>query len=58
MTMLDDISSISISECDSYGGINENYFATIDKDTFISKFEAFFKNAKCKKQKIDVNKKN
>jgi len=56
MTMLDDISSISISESDGYGGINENYFATIDKDTLISKFEEVFKNAKGKKQKIDVNK--
>lgn len=56
MTMLDDISSISISESDGYGGINENYFATIDQDTLISKLEEIFKNAEGKKQKVDVDK--
>lgn len=55
MTMLDDISSISISKSDGYGGINENYFATIDKDTLISRFEEVFKNAEGKKQKVDID---
>ncbi|MYL58245.1 hypothetical protein GLW20_12085 [Virgibacillus halodenitrificans] len=54
MTMLDGISSISVSESDGYGGINENYVTTIDKDTIISRFEEIFKNAEGKKQKVDV----
>ncbi|MYL57579.1 hypothetical protein GLW20_08680 [Virgibacillus halodenitrificans] len=55
MTMLDGISSISISESEGYGGINENYVTTIDKDTIISRFEEVFKNAEAKKQKVDVD---
>lgn len=54
MTMLDGISSISISESNSYGGINENYDTTIDKDAIISRVEEVFKNAEGRKQKIDV----
>lgn len=55
MTMLDDISSVSIAESDGYGGINENYITTIDKDTIISIFEKAFENAEGRKQKVDVN---
>lgn len=55
MTMLDDISSISISKSNGYGGINENYIETIDKDTIISRFEETFKNAEGRKQKVDVD---
>lgn len=55
MTMLDDISSITIGEFDGYGGINENYFTTIDKNTIISIFEQVFENAEGRKQKVDVN---
>ncbi|MFD2923175.1 hypothetical protein [Halobacillus naozhouensis] len=58
MTLLDDISSISISKSDGYGGINEDYFTTIDKDTLISKFEEALKNAEGKKQKGDVDSEN
>lgn len=55
MTMLDDISSISIFESDGYGGINENFVTTIDKDTIISRFEEAFKDAEGRKQKVDVD---
>lgn len=55
MTMLDDISSISLSKSVGYGGINENYIAKVDKYTFISRFEKVFKNAEGKKQKVNVN---
>jgi major membrane immunogen (membrane-anchored lipoprotein) len=55
MTILDDISSISISESDGYGGINENYVTTVDKDSIISRLEVAFKNAKGRKQKVDVD---
>jgi uncharacterized lipoprotein YehR (DUF1307 family) len=55
MTMLDDISSISISESDGYGGINEDYFMTIGKETIISTFQEIFKNTEGRKQKVDVD---
>lgn len=55
MTMLDDISSISLSKSVGYGGINENYIAKVDKYTLISRFEKVFKNAEGKKQKVNVN---
>ena len=55
MTMLDEISSISISKSDGYGGINENYVTTIDKDTIIISFEEAFRNAEGRKQKVDAD---
>lgn len=55
MTILDDISSISISKSSGYGGINENYIATIDKETTISRFEEVLKNAVGREQKINVD---
>ncbi|MDY0408683.1 hypothetical protein [Paracerasibacillus soli] len=55
MMMLDDISSISISKSGGYGGINENYIATIDKDTTISRFEEALKNAEGREQKVNVD---
>ncbi|MDX8047206.1 hypothetical protein SH601_14555 [Gracilibacillus sp. S3-1-1] len=54
ITLLDNISTISISDSDGYGGINENYFTTIDRDTLIAKFENVLKSARAKKQKVDV----
>ncbi|WP_060678635.1 hypothetical protein [Virgibacillus halodenitrificans] len=55
MTMLDDISSISISKSSGYGGINENYIATIDKDSTISRFEESLENAEGREQKVNVD---
>ena len=54
MTLLDNISSISISESDGYGGVKENYFMTIDEDAILSEFEKVFKKAEGRKQKVDV----
>ena len=54
MTLLDNISSISISESDGYGGVKENYFMKIDEDAILSKFEEVFKKAEGRKQKVDV----
>lgn len=54
ITLLDNISSISISESDGYGGVKENYFMTIDEDAILSKFEEVFKKAEGRKQKVDV----
>ena len=39
MTLLDKITSISISESDGYGGINEKYFLKIDEEANILKIE-------------------
>ncbi|AIF42898.1 hypothetical protein [Virgibacillus sp. SK37] len=55
MTILGDISLISISESNGYGGINENYVSTIEKDKIISRFEAVLKNAEGRKQQIDID---
>ena len=55
MTMLDDISSISISKSSGYGGINENYIATIDKDSTISRFVEALKNTEGREQKVNVD---
>ncbi|PIC85927.1 hypothetical protein CSV72_11285 [Sporosarcina sp. P20a] len=54
MTLLDDVSSISISESNGYGGINENFNTTIGKDAIISRIDDTFKNAEGRKQKVDV----
>ncbi|WP_240378196.1 hypothetical protein [Bacillus piscicola] len=56
MTLIDNVSSISISKSDAYGGLNENYFTTIDEDAIISRFEEIVKNAEGRKQKVDVDK--
>src|SRR5690625_286169 len=56
MTLLDKITSISISESDGYGGINEKYFLKIDEEANISKIEEVLQNAEGKRQKIDVAK--
>lgn len=56
MTLLNNISSISISKSDGYGGINENYFVRIDKSELISKFEEALNGSESKKQKINVSK--
>lgn len=56
MTLLDNISSVSIAESDGYGGVNDNYFATIDKDAQTLKFQKVLKNAEGTKQKVDVAK--
>lgn len=55
MTLIDNVSSIFISESGAYGGLNENYFTTIDQDAPISKFEEVVKNAEGKKQKVNVD---
>ncbi|MCG1029396.1 hypothetical protein J5S49_13950 [Virgibacillus halodenitrificans] len=55
MAMLDDISSISISKSSGYGGINENYITTIDKDSTISRFEEVLENAEGREQKVNVD---
>ncbi len=55
MMMLDDISSISISKSSGYGGINENYIATIDNDTTISRFKEALKDAEGREQKVNVD---
>ncbi len=46
MTLLDNVSDISISKSKGYGGLNENYFASFSQEEIISKFEEILKNAK------------
>ena len=56
MTLIDNITNISISESNGYGGVNESYFISIsqaDADA-ISDFEEVLKNVKAKKQKVDT----
>lgn len=54
MTVLDNVSFISISDSDGYGGINEVSSKTIDSDVQILQFESILKNAKGRKQKVGV----
>lgn len=54
MTLLDDISSISISKSNGYGGINDDYLTTIEQDTLIEKFKKIIKNAEGKRKKVNV----
>lgn len=56
MTLLDDISSISVSKSNGYGGINDNYFTTIDQENLISKFQEVLKSAEGKRKKVNVEK--
>lgn len=53
VTLLDDVSGISISKSNGYGGLNEDYFLSIQDET-ISAFEEVLKNAKRKSQDVDV----
>lgn len=46
MTLLDDVSGLSISKSNGYGGLNENYFASFSQKEMISNFEEILKNAK------------
>ncbi|MBU7595155.1 hypothetical protein FVO58_22085 [Metabacillus halosaccharovorans] len=54
MTLLDNISTISISKSNGYGGLNENYFISIKKDELTSKFEEVLKDTKGIKQNVDL----
>ncbi|MEN1970649.1 hypothetical protein WMZ97_21725 [Lentibacillus sp. N15] len=56
MTLLDDISSISISKSGGYGGVNDNYFTIIDQDTLTSRFQGILKNAEGKRKRVNVEK--
>ena len=53
-TLIDSVSEISISKSNGYGGLNENYFASINQTEVISDFEEIFKNAKGINNKVDV----
>ncbi|SFL54079.1 hypothetical protein SAMN04487943_102133 [Gracilibacillus orientalis] len=50
MMLLDNVSSISISESKGYGGLNENYFASFNQDEIIAEFEEIFKNTEVTNQ--------
>ena len=54
MTLFDNITKVSISKSEGYGGLNENYFASLNKKEMISSFEEVMKSAK--RKNVDVNK--
>ncbi|WP_100374764.1 hypothetical protein [Bacillus sp. FJAT-45037] len=54
MTLLDNVSSILISKSNGYGGLNENYFLSINQEETISGFEEVLKNAKGIGQEMEV----
>ena len=54
ITFLGSISDISVSQSNGYGGLNENYFLSIDQEETISDFEEVLKNAKGIRQDVDV----
>jgi hypothetical protein len=57
MTLLDTITEVSISKSGGYGGLNENYSLTINKEETISGFEEVLKNTKGVNQDMDVTNK-
>lgn len=54
ITLLDNVSDISISKSNGYGGLNENYILSINREEAISGFKEVLKNAKGKNQDVDV----
>lgn len=54
MTILDRVSEISISESNGYGGLNENYFDSINQAETIADFEEVLKDTKEINQDVDV----
>jgi hypothetical protein len=54
MKLLGNISEISISKSNGYGGLNENYFVSINQAEAIVGFEEVLKNARGKNQDVDV----
>jgi hypothetical protein len=54
MTLLDTITEVSISKSGGYGGLNENFSLTINKEETISGFEEVLKNTKGINQDMDV----
>ena len=55
--LLYDVSSISASKSNGYGGINEKFFITFQKDSQKAQFAEIINNAKESKQRIDMVKK-
>ncbi|AWE07769.1 hypothetical protein DCE79_10395 [Lysinibacillus sp. 2017] len=54
ITLLDNVSDISISKSNGYGGLNENYILSINREEAISGFKEVLKKAKGKNQDVDV----
>jgi hypothetical protein len=54
MSLLDNITNISISESNGYGGVNESYSISINQADAISDFEEIFKNAQGIHQDFDL----
>jgi len=54
MTILDSVSEILISESNGYGGLNENYFDSINQTETISDFGEALKNTKEINRDVDV----
>ena len=54
ITSLDNVSDISISKSNGYGGLNENYILSINREEAISGFKEILKKAKGKNQDVDV----
>lgn len=54
MTLFDNITKVSVSKSEGYGGLNENYFTSLNNKKMISSFEEVMKGAK--RKNVDVNK--
>ncbi|SDJ97243.1 hypothetical protein [Sediminibacillus albus] len=52
MPLLDNVSSISVSESKGYGGLNENYFVTFNEPEVIWRFKNIIKEAEPTKKDI------
>lgn len=54
ITLIDSIYQISISKSNGYGGLNEDYFLSINKQEVITEMEQIFESAKGEKRKVNV----
>ena len=54
MTLFDNITKVSVSKSEGYGGLNENYFTSLNNKKMISSFEEVMESAK--RKSVDVNK--
>ncbi|RLL48408.1 hypothetical protein D8M04_03870 [Oceanobacillus piezotolerans] len=54
LRLFDNVSKISISNSNGYGGLNENYFDSIDQTEEVASFGNILKNTNVIYQKVDV----
>ncbi|WP_117170257.1 hypothetical protein [Paraliobacillus sediminis] len=54
IALLNNVSNVSISKSNGYGGLSENYFLLINQEETLSGFEEVLKSVKGKSQNVDT----